>query len=590
MNKLSNAIKHFGERTQTTLRSFPITIGLLTALTVMLIVYVTVPDTVRNPCGMAVSIYWLSVLVVLDFGLSLWMEELKNKFTGINVRVGLVLLWTAYCVWLYLSEVELLQGFVVGNVAWITAFVLLVPFISFWRERDDIKAWHMLLALALAAIIVNIVVGVMTAGSVGLLAGVMALFDITISEKIFASIVIFCCVLLGGFLFLYLTPTGEAKHKTEVAVHPFLLGVMKWLIMPLLGCYVVVLYVYMCSIIVRWELPKGTLSVLVSVVMLGYVLTYVVLYPRIKDGNDRLAKLIKRWAPILILPLLVLMTVGIGRRIHDYGITAPRLYVLTLNIWYYVICLVILLAPRKRFHWIFFSFATLFLLSSGLPLNYYSISERAIVGRITRVLEDNNIPIQKDKTELYKTLKSTIGKEEAQSILENIDYLNDTYKYDGINEWVETYETYSRWFYQNDNEEEDNEDKEEEQSLEYYLYRIFDSGYNTNVPIECPGGDYRTFREVCDKSPYGDSIPMSSVENGIIPVVWHPSSDSVTIWFDTKEILDAKENKRRLTLRATKGNSSNTLSECRFVVKNVTIKQRPDSIYTVTYFGYLFEK
>ncbi len=590
MNRLTNTLKHFGERTQATLRSFPVTLGLLTALTALLIFNVVAPEAARHPRAIPVSIYWLSVLVVLDFGLSLWMEELKNKFTGINIRVGLVLLWTAYCVWLYLFEVQLQRGFVVGNAAWITAFVLLIPFISFWREKDDIKAWHLLLSFALAAIIVNIVVGVMTAGSLGLLAGVGALFDMTISEKLFFSVAVVCYVLLGGFLFLYLTPTGERKHNTDTAIHPFILSVMKWLIMPLLGCYMVVLYVYMCSIIFHWELPKGTLSVLVSVVMFGLVLTYVVLYPRIKDGNDALAKLVKRWAPILILPLLVLMTVGIGRRIYDYGITAPRLYVLTLNIWYYVICLVILLAPRKRFHWIFFSFAALFLLSSGLPVNYYSVSERAIVSRITRVMEDNNIPIQKDKTELYKTLKSTIGKEEAKSILENIDYLHDTYQYDGINAWVETYETYPRWFYQKDNEEEDNEDKEEEQSLEYYLYRIFDSGYNTNVPIECPGGDYRTFREACDKSPYGDTIPMSSVENGMIPVVWHPSSDSVTIWFDTKEILDAVENKRRLTLRATKEDPSDTLSECRFVVKNVTIKQKPDSLYTVTYFGYLFEK
>ena len=33
MNRLTNTLKHFGERTQATLRSFPVTLGLLTALT-----------------------------------------------------------------------------------------------------------------------------------------------------------------------------------------------------------------------------------------------------------------------------------------------------------------------------------------------------------------------------------------------------------------------------------------------------------------------------------------------------------------------------------------------------------------------------
>ncbi|MBO4622230.1 MAG: DUF4153 domain-containing protein [Paludibacteraceae bacterium] len=584
MSRLTNTLKHFGEHTQATLRSFPVTLGLLTALTALLIFNVVAPEAARHPRAIPVSIYWLSVLVVLDFGLSLWMEELKNKFTGINIRVGLVLLWTAYCVWLYLSEVQLQRGFVVGNAAWITAFVLLIPFISFWREKDDIKAWHLLLSFALAAIIVNIVVGVMTAGSLGLLAGVGALFDMTISEKLFFSVAVVCYVLLGGFLFLYLTPTGERKHNTDTAIHPFLLSVMKWLIMPLLGCYMVVLYVYMCSIIFHWELPKGTLSVLVSVVMFGLVLTYVVLYPRIKDGNDALAKLVKRWAPILILPLLVLMTVGIGRRIHDYGITAPRLYVLTLNIWYYVICLVILLAPRKRFHWIFLSFAALFLLSSGLPVNYYSISKRAIVGRITSVLEDNNIPIQKDKTELYKTLKSTIGKEDAKSILENIDYLHDTYQYNGMTAWMEKYDSGDRYVYKYDNNTD-----EWETVVRYSLRDMLDIYWPNSPSYTCPEG-YRTFKEIANSGRSHDTIPAILVEDSVLPVVWHPATDSVIIRFDIKEIIRAKEAKRELALRAISCDSTSTPKDALFLPSYITIEQIPDSVYTVDYSGYLFEK
>lgn len=588
MNRLTNTLKHFGERTQTTLRSFPVTLGLLTVLTALLITYVAkgfIGGSATPPRWMFVSLYYLSVAVVLDFGLSLWMEELKSKRTGILVRLIAGAIWTAYCVWLYfITEKELTQPFAVANVAWITAFTLLIPFISFWHERTDIKAWHMLLSLALAAIIVNIIVGVMTSGSLGLLAGIEALFDAHVPGELYAYVLIVCSVLLGGFLFLYLTPTGERKHNTDTAIHPFLLGVMKWLILPLLGCYMVVLYVYMCSIIFHWELPKGTLSVMVSIVMFGYVLTYVVPYPRIKDGNDTLAKLINRWAPILILPLLVLMTVGIGRRIHDYGITAPRLYVLTLNIWYYVICLVILLAPRKRFHWIFLSFAALFLLSSGLPVNYYSISKRAIVGRITSVLEDNNIPIQKDKTELYKTLKSTIGKEDAKSILENIDYLHDTYQYDGMTAWMEKYDSGDRYVYKYDNNKD-----EWETVVRYSLRDMLEIYWPESPSYTCPVG-YRTFKEIANSGRSHDTIPAMQVEDGVLPVVWHPATDSVTIWFDTKEIIRAKEAKRELALPAVSFDSTSAPKDALFLPSYITIKQIPDSVYTVDYSGYLFEK
>lgn len=587
MNKLSIALKHFGERTQTTLRSFPVTLSLLIALTAVLITYVAkgfFGDSATPPRWMFVSLYYLSVAVVLDFGLSLWMEELKTKRTGIFVRMVAGVIWTAYCIWLYFfAEKELTLAFTVANLAWITAFTLLIPFISFWRERTDIKAWHMLLSLALAAIIVDIIVGVMTAGSLGLLAGIQALFDVHVSGKLYAYVLIVCSVLLGGFLFLYLTPTGERKHNTETAIHPFLLGVMKCLILPLLGCYMVVLYVYMCSIIFHWELPKGTLSVMVSVVMLGYVLTYVVLYPRIKNGNDTLAKLINRWAPILILPLLVLMTVGIGRRIHDYGITAPRLYVLTLNIWYYVICLVILLAPRKRFHWVFLSFAALFLLSSGLPVNYYSISKRVIVNRITRVLQDNNISIQKDNLQLYETLKSAIGKEEAQSILEDIDYLHDTYKYEGINAWMEKYDSWKRYKYLRD-------DTDIWTTISDYSRRdVSGNSWTQDALIICPEG-YQSFKEIHSPSRGRDSIPLENMQNGILPISWRQCNDSITIWLDTKEIVNATENNYQLSLRAISRDSFQIVKENLFIPNYVNIQMSSDSTYSIDFGGYLFEK
>ena len=132
---------------------------------------------------------------------------------------------------------------------------------------------------------------------------------------------------------------------------------------------------------------------------------------------------------------------------------------------------------------------------------------------------------------------------------------------------------------------------DEWQEIDYDLQDVLGLASGECLPIACPEGDYHTFKVA--NSSYrdkDDSIPMSSVENDIIPVVWRPSSDSVTIWVDKNAVEEAVENKLRLTLRATKGNSPDSLTECLFVPTSIDIKLSPNSLYSVRFYGYLFEK
>lgn len=78
--------------------------------------------------------------------------------------------------------------------------------------------------------------------------------------------------------------------------------------------------------------------------------------------------------PVLILPLLLLMTIGIIRRFNDYGITINRLYLATLNGWFYIVCIGLFVIKARRINWIPVSFAGIFLLTSALPVNYAGIT------------------------------------------------------------------------------------------------------------------------------------------------------------------------------------------------------------------------
>jgi len=151
--------------------------------------------------------------------------------------------------------------------------------------------------------------------------------------------------------------------------------------MPLLGAYLLVLYVYAAKILFTWNLPQGWVSILVTVSMGGMLLVTVLLYPtQFREGGSFDKKAL-RLLPAIMLPLLVLMSVAIGKRVSDYGITAPRLYVILFNLWCYIVCIVLMISRFRRFWWILASFAVLFLLSSVGPWNFSEVSERSLERR-----------------------------------------------------------------------------------------------------------------------------------------------------------------------------------------------------------------
>ena len=198
-------------------------------------------------------------------------------------------------------------------------------------------------------------------------------------------------------------PEGEDKRSDVAVISKFLLFVIRYLFVPLLILYLIVLYVYGIRILVRWELPNGGVAWLVSALMIGCVIVELCLYPLMRSegvgesekpslssesrqrkskgqmGNPSgegkpFEKWIVRWLPVLILPLLMLMTIGTARRLSDYGVTPPRLYLLLFNLWCYAVCLGLFFGKAKRIRWIMTSFAAVFFLTSVLPVNLTTVS------------------------------------------------------------------------------------------------------------------------------------------------------------------------------------------------------------------------
>ncbi len=86
-----------------------------------------------------------------------------------------------------------------------------------------------------------------------------------------------------------------------------------------------------------------------------------------------------RWLPVVMLPLLALMSVAIGRRLSDYGITISRLYLLVFNVWCYAVCLWLIFTRNRRIWLIPTSFAVILLLISVGPQSIANITKRHLL-------------------------------------------------------------------------------------------------------------------------------------------------------------------------------------------------------------------
>ena len=422
-------------------RRFPLTVLFAFVLTAYLCFQVATEGAAGEKKLLMCIGYFLSVGTLLSLSLHLWAEEVKRRKVRLGVQVAAHLLLMADTLFLYLHTMGArMLDIGIAHGAAILAIGLSVFFLSFFREKDDIPAWNFA-QYAVGTLALVLIVGAVMGGGICLLTfSLHQLFGVDISYKCYLYILIMCGLLLPLLMFLGLLPEGERKHDRQPQPTAFLHNTLHYLFLPLAGLYLLVLYVYAGTIIARWQLPDGWVSWLVTALMAGVIGIELGLYPsRLKDHKP-VDERIARWLPLLTLPLLVLMTVGIGRRFLDYGITLNRLYLATLNAWFYFVCIGLVIGRARRISWIPISFSLIFLLTSVLPVNYAGITRDVLRREIKNALGDRQL----STTEQYETWLLSLPKEEARTLEDKLHYLQDWFGEESIQDLVKDGVPYRR--------------------------------------------------------------------------------------------------------------------------------------------------
>lgn len=559
-------IQTFNGTLQSNLKRFPITLFFTIALTCYLCYFVSNHD--ENKKLNWIIGYYLSVGTLLSLTLHLWCEEMKRIIPKIAVQAGMHLLLILDAIYLYSYSYE--KSFTeigIAHGAGILAIGLSVFFLSFFKEKNDIPSWNFALSSITACVTANVIGCIMSGGICFLILSVHKLFDLSIDSTCYLYVVILCNVCLSMFLFLGLLPQKQEKHNTRPLQHSFFNGVIHYLFLPLTGGYLIVLYIYALRILINWELPIGWVSWLVITLMTGCIVIEFGLYPSRMAQQKRTDNLIARWLPLFVLPLLFLMTIGIIRRFNDYGVTINRLYLITLNIWCYFVCITLIIIKAKRISWIPISFSLVFLLTSVLPVNYASITRQIIQKEVNQTIIRQkpmlNLPLSQEQ---YNQWLKTFSSEQARQINEKFIYLYEWFGKESICQWID--EDASLYMLRTEFE-----DKQENQPTVSYSGTIA-----SEATISIPDG-YQKLQSI-----HRYQIIDHKEQDKIIAVSL--TQDNDTVYID-QQTIESLSQRKKGEMPPTQLNCNS--SQKAFLLTSFSIEKTEENI-EVSIDGYLFSK
>ena len=419
--------------------------------------------------------YYFPAAALLITAFTLYREA--NPARPLNRFIAPVtsVLWLAFCIIMTVSmPISRADGIMLGTL--IVAIIITTATLAFRHSKDDREFWRLIMGAIIAAVVAGIGAGIFFGGLQLLLIGVETLFGISFYSEITLDIIIVCYMFICPVVWLQMLPSLTPNDERTIKMPRFLGGLLHFLFMPLVGAYLITLYIYLLKIIFIWELPEGMVSYLVTALMAGTIAILFCLYPTRFEEGHRFDKLVARWLPILTLPLLILMTVGIVKRFSDYGVTMPRLYVLTFNLWCYGVCLWLVKCKGSRVIWIPISFAAVLFVTSVGPQNYSNLAKACIKHEVRTALKGKKLPLnERDYDQLFKSKTP-----ERRRLLDQLAYLSANYQPGDLTDIMDS-TAYGRIYYFDDEDTVQTEDFSV-YGADYPVFNIQD--YATMVPID----------------------------------------------------------------------------------------------------------
>ena len=408
------AIKKYPSQISTAFKRFPLAVAFAIFTT---IAFICNCEYIIGSLSLSISdnklTYWLSIYPIAATMIALTIslvQESRKKFS-ITPHVVAGAVWLAISIALAFYRVQsdtyTENAYVRSTLKFIYTTIFLSIFVApFFKQKDENGFWVFLMKNAKAAVIAGAISVVLLAAIEGFLFGFFNLFDIkSTSGKPFFCSAIICSCTIFPILFFSGIPSIDECLQEAPALNKFQVSTNKFLFLPILSLYIILLYAYIAKIIIQWEMPKGMVSYLVSASMLLMLLRVTLTFPERINPKPSFEKKLLKILPAACIPLIILMSVGIMRRISDYGISEDRYYIAAINIFYYAIIAILLIDKIKcKSRYIAIVFCSMFFIATNGPLSAINITHRIWMGSVKAELTElgfSEFPLNEDDTKKF---------------------------------------------------------------------------------------------------------------------------------------------------------------------------------------------
>lgn len=400
------------QASQKTISRFP----LETILTILGTVFAILLSEERNDTNenfYTKSIMCCSLCLVLFLSISLYFSA-THKNSWIRFLISLILggLVTAFIFSFSekITDVEALQ-FLVLNIA----LHLLVSFAGFISKvYNQEEFWEFNKQLFLRILTAGLYSVVLYSGLSLAILAVHHLFNVDFYDTIYLHLFFIIAGIFNTVFFLSGVPETNNESSPLILKYPKgLKNFTQYVLLPLISIYLVILICYETKILVTLSLPVGWVSNLVLVFAIFGILSFLLVHPIAEETGNLWMRTFNRWFYYLLVPLLGFLFWAILYRIHLYGFTHERYYVLALSIWLTTVVAYFIIKKEPKIKFIPITMCITALLTILGPQSADSISK--------------NSQLYRFESYLQKIEKEKLSFEQEQDLSSIVDFLEENY-------------------------------------------------------------------------------------------------------------------------------------------------------------------
>ena len=426
------AIKKYPSQISTAFKRFPLAVA-FAIFTTIAFIYVYEGDFSSTEYKFP---HWLTIYPIAATMIALsvsLIQESRKKFSVLpHIIAGTIWLAISIALVLYFpkNSNDIGRTYVGTTYLFIYTTAFLSIFIApFFKQNDENGFWVFLMKNAKAAVVATAISVVLLIAIDGLLFGFFNLFDIKVSARPFVYSAIISSCTIFPILFFSGIPSIDECLQEAPALNKFQVSTNKFIFLPVVSLYILLLYAYIAKIIIQWEMPKGMVSYLVSASMLLMLLRVTLMLPERINPKPSFEKKLLKILPAACIPLVILMSVGIMRRISDYGISEDRYYIAAVNIFYYIIIAILLIDKIKcKSRFIAIVFCSMFFILTNGPLSALNVTHRIWMESIETALAEqgyNKFPLSKEDAQKFIDQIKAKNTPQTKTVLSRLQKLSD---------------------------------------------------------------------------------------------------------------------------------------------------------------------